>query len=67
MSEAVQEAPARHHVVVKERITIQTENIDFYYSAESHALKDVTIQIPYKKVTAFIADTSSSGSIVMAI
>jgi phosphate transport system ATP-binding protein len=65
MSETVQEAPARHHVEVKERITIETENLDFYYSAESHALKDVTLQIPYKKVTAFIGPSGCGKSTLL--
>lgn len=65
MNEAVQEAPVRHHAEVKERITIQTENLDFYYSAKVHALKDVTIQIPYKKVSAFIGPSGCGKSTLL--
>lgn len=65
MTEAVQETVARHHLHLKERITIRTENLDFYYSSETHALKNVNIQIPYKKVTAFIGPSGCGKSTLL--
>jgi phosphate transport system ATP-binding protein len=36
-----------------ERVIINIENVDFYYGP-THALKSITVDIPEKKVTAFI-------------
>jgi phosphate transport system ATP-binding protein len=36
-----------------ERVIINVENVDFYYGS-THALKAITVDVPEKKVTAFI-------------
>jgi phosphate transport system ATP-binding protein len=65
MTEVLQETATSYHVMLNERITIQTENLDFYYSNEAHALKNINIQIPYKKVTAFIGPSGCGKSTLL--
>jgi phosphate transport system ATP-binding protein len=48
-----------------EKIVIETFNLDFYYSSESHALQDINIQIPEKKVTAFIGPSGCGKSTLL--
>ena len=44
---------------------IETIDLDFYYSLESHALKKVNIRIPEKKVTAFIGPSGCGKSTLL--
>jgi len=48
-----------------ENTIIETIDLDFYYSPESHALKNVNIQIPEKKVTAFIGPSGCGKSTLL--
>jgi len=49
----------------RENIVIETINLDFYYSSDSHALQDINIQIPGKKVTAFIGPSGCGKSTLL--
>ncbi len=44
---------------------IETIDLDFFYSLESHALKNVNIRIPEKKVTAFIGPSGCGKSTLL--
>ncbi len=48
-----------------EKIVIETKNLDFYYNKEVHALKDINITIPDKKVTAFIGPSGCGKSTLL--
>jgi phosphate transport system ATP-binding protein len=48
-----------------EMTIIETIDLDFYYSSESQALKKVNIQIPEKKVTAFIGPSGCGKSTLL--
>lgn len=41
---------------------IQTKNLNFYYSENTHALKNITLSIPEKMVTAFIGPSGCGKS-----
>ncbi len=47
------------------QIAIETRDLDFYYSAAAPALKKVNIQIPSKKVTAFIGPSGCGKSTLL--
>jgi phosphate transport system ATP-binding protein len=47
------------------RVVVETKNLDFYYSSESKALKDVSIKVPEKKVTAFIGPSGCGKSTLL--
>lgn len=49
----------------EERIIVETRDLEFYYNPEAHALKTVNIQIPYKKVTAFIGPSGCGKSTLL--
>ncbi len=59
------EIPAEFFALAGEKIVIETTDLDFYYSAESHALKKVNIRIPYRKVTAFIGPSGCGKSTLL--
>ncbi|OPX31213.1 phosphate ABC transporter ATP-binding protein [candidate division KSB1 bacterium 4484_188] len=46
-------------------LVIETRNLDFYYTSEVKALKNVNIQIPEKKVTAFIGPSGCGKSTLL--
>jgi len=48
-----------------EQTIIETIDLDFYYSPDSHALKNVNIRIPKKKVTAFIGPSGCGKSTLL--
>ncbi|NOX38498.1 MAG: phosphate ABC transporter ATP-binding protein [Calditrichaeota bacterium] len=48
-----------------EHIVIETIDLNFYYSPESHALKNINIKIPEKKVTAFIGPSGCGKSTLL--
>ena len=48
-----------------EKIVVETKNLNFYYTSESPALKNVNIQIPQKKVTAFIGPSGCGKSTLL--
>jgi len=48
-----------------ERIVIETRALDFYYSPENKALKNINIKIPEKKVTAFIGPSGCGKSTLL--
>lgn len=49
----------------KEKVIIDTKNLDFFYNKETQALKKVNIQIPEKKVTAFIGPSGCGKSTLL--
>lgn len=49
----------------KEKVIIDTKNLDFFYNEETQALKNVNIQIPEKKVTAFIGPSGCGKSTLL--
>lgn len=51
--------------ITKEKIVIETRNLDFYYTSEKKALLDVNIKIPEKKVTAFIGPSGCGKSTLL--
>ncbi len=48
-----------------ETIVIETQNLNFYYGPENHALKNINIRIPEKKVTAFIGPSGCGKSTLL--
>ncbi|MBU1096669.1 MAG: phosphate ABC transporter ATP-binding protein [Bacteroidetes bacterium] len=48
-----------------EKIVIETKNLNFYYTPEKAALKNINIQIPEKKVTAFIGPSGCGKSTLL--
>lgn len=48
-----------------ETIVIETKALNFYYSPETHALKNIDLQIPEKKVTAFIGPSGCGKSTLL--
>ncbi|MBU0561789.1 MAG: phosphate ABC transporter ATP-binding protein [Bacteroidetes bacterium] len=51
--------------LLNENIVIQTNNLSLYYTPEKSALKNVNIQIPEKKVTAFIGPSGCGKSTLL--
>lgn len=51
--------------VKKEKVVIETKNLDFFYNPEAQALKNVNITIPDKKVTAFIGPSGCGKSTLL--
>ena len=49
----------------QDKIVIETKNLDFYYSQDAHALKNINITIPEKKVTAFIGPSGCGKSTLL--
>lgn len=49
----------------KEKIIIEAKNLEFFYNPETHALKDINITIPEKKVTAFIGPSGCGKSTLL--
>jgi phosphate transport system ATP-binding protein len=47
------------------KIVVETKNLSFYYSADEAALKNVSIKIPSKKVTAFIGPSGCGKSTLL--
>lgn len=50
---------------IQNKIVIETKNLDFYYNQETHALKNINITIPDKKVTAFIGPSGCGKSTLL--
>ena len=50
---------------VSSKTIIETIDLDFYYVPEEKALKNVNIQIPEKKVTAFIGPSGCGKSTLL--
>jgi len=48
-----------------ERLVIETHNLDFYYTPEVKALKNINIQIPFQRVTAFIGPSGCGKSTLL--
>lgn len=48
-----------------EKIVIETKTLDFYYTTNAHALKNINIHIPDKKVTAFIGPSGCGKSTLL--
>ncbi|NLT51267.1 MAG: phosphate ABC transporter ATP-binding protein [Ignavibacteria bacterium] len=51
--------------IQNEKIIIETRNLDFYYTSEKKSLINVNIQIPEKKVTAFIGPSGCGKSTLL--
>ncbi len=49
----------------KEKVIIETKDLNFFYNEEAQALKNVNIQIPEKKVTAFIGPSGCGKSTLL--
>jgi phosphate transport system ATP-binding protein len=47
------------------KIVIETKKLDFYYNEDAHALKNINISIPEKKVTAFIGPSGCGKSTLL--
>jgi len=47
------------------KIVIETKKLDFYYNDDAHALKNINISIPEKKVTAFIGPSGCGKSTLL--
>jgi phosphate transport system ATP-binding protein len=50
--------------VSREDVSIETRNLDLYYGA-NHALKDVNVRIPARRVTAFIGPSGCGKSTLL--
>ncbi len=63
----VQSALANKKVqnLTDEKTVIETRNLNFYYTPETPALKDINLQIPEKKVTAFIGPSGCGKSTLL--
>lgn len=51
--------------IQNDKIIIETRNLDFYYTPEKKSLINVNIQIPEKKVTAFIGPSGCGKSTLL--
>ncbi len=60
-----QSVAERHQIVAGEPIIIETIELNFYYGPENHALKNITLKIPGKKVTAFIGPSGCGKSTLL--
>ncbi len=64
-----QEAPVENVAtslpVCNEHIVVEAQDLNFFYNADAHALKNVKLQIPYKKVTAFIGPSGCGKSTLL--
>lgn len=60
-----QEQTHLNDALEKERIVIETDDLDFYYNPEVKALKNINIRIPDKKVTAFIGPSGCGKSTLL--
>ncbi len=60
-----QSVEERRRIVADESIIIETIDLNFYYGPENHALKHITLQIPGKKVTAFIGPSGCGKSTLL--
>lgn len=58
-------AKASTEVSLDSPVVIETKHLDFYYSAENKALKNINIKIPEKKVTAFIGPSGCGKSTLL--
>ncbi len=56
--------PAREQVIEKSKISVK--NLDFYYG-KFHALKNINIEVPENKVTAFIGPSGCGKSTLLRI
>lgn len=52
-------------VQFNERVVVETRNLDFYYTPEEKALKNINIKIPEKRVTAFIGPSGCGKSTLL--
>ncbi len=50
---------------VKNRIVIEVRNLNFYYSEENHALKNINLKIPERQVTALIGPSGCGKSTLL--
>ncbi|RMI15343.1 MAG: phosphate ABC transporter ATP-binding protein [Calditrichaeota bacterium] len=48
-----------------EKVVIETVELNFYYSPEAHALKNINLRIPENKVTAFIGPSGCGKSTLL--
>ena len=55
---------AKVDVPVTEKIKLSVRNLNFYYG-KFHALKDINLEIPEKKVTAFIGPSGCGKSTLL--
>jgi phosphate transport system ATP-binding protein len=51
--------------ITDQRIVIEAKDLNFYYNPTAHSLKDVNLEIPYKKVTAFIGPSGCGKSTLL--
>jgi phosphate transport system ATP-binding protein len=52
-------------MLADEKAVVETQNLNFYYTSETAALKNINIQIPSKKVTAFIGPSGCGKSTLL--
>ena len=55
-----------HTIAKDERSKISVKNLDFYYG-KFHALKGINLEIPEKKVTAFIGPSGCGKSTLLRV
>ncbi|RMF61301.1 MAG: phosphate ABC transporter ATP-binding protein [Calditrichaeota bacterium] len=65
LQESMEETAPLSSALVQENIAIETRELNFYYSEESHALKNINLIIPTNKVTAFIGPSGCGKSTLL--
>ncbi len=71
MNDSTQTIPVSPTPDAEEKIAVQVKNLDLYYDRDVQALDDINLDIPDRKVTAFIGPllfgAATVGAIVLVI
>jgi phosphate transport system ATP-binding protein len=70
IQEPVMEIPTENYTknitkITDQKIVIKAKELDFYYNSTAHALKNINLEVPYKKVTAFIGPSGCGKSTLL--
>ncbi len=70
IQEPVMEIPTENYTknitkITDQKIVIEAKELDFYYNSTAHALKNINLEVPYKKVTAFIGPSGCGKSTLL--
>jgi phosphate transport system ATP-binding protein len=70
IQEPVMEIPTENYTknitkITDQKIVIKAKELNFYYNSTAHALKNINLEVPYKKVTAFIGPSGCGKSTLL--
>ena len=65
MNDSTQTTAAAGTPAVEDKITVQVKNLDLYYDRDVQALDDINLDIPDRKVTAFIGPSGCGKSTLL--